>query len=144
MKLIKKSLLVFILCSFIQNTYTASSPAQGFSRANCLASIPTQGDGYFNESVSYDLDFDKDSSSLLAKHNMTVYTNQKNNCNSDVRRNTVVNSSGYRARAGYVDDANSKILWVVDGVHEEYLDNGARVVELSSAKDCNLAINQFL
>lgn len=144
MKNIKKPLLAFILFSFIQHTYTASTPAQGFSRANCDATIPTQGYGKFNESVSYDLDVDLNSSSLLAKHNMVVTTSQKNNCNTDMRGHSTSNPSGYRARAGYVDRMDSKVRWFVEGAHVEILDNGSRVMELSSAIDCNLVINQII
>ena len=144
MKNIKKPLLVFILFSFIQSTYTASTPAQGFSRANCDAAIPTQGYGKFNESVSYDLDIALNSSSIFAKHNMTVTTSQKNNCNTNMRSHSISNSSGYRARAGYVDRMDSKVQWLVEGAHVEILDNGSRVMELSSAIDCNLVINQFI
>lgn len=53
---INKNLLIFTLLSFTCNSYASSSPAQVFSRANCFASIPTQGTGYFNESVSYEAD----------------------------------------------------------------------------------------
>lgn len=144
MKNIKKTLSIFIIFSFIQNAYAASTPAQVFSRANCEATIPTQGYGQFNESVSYDIDLDINSSSLLAKHNMTVTTSQTNNCNSDRRMHTVFNPSGYRARAGYVDRMDSKVQWLVEGEHIEMLDDGSELIQYSSAIDCNLVINQFL
>lgn len=126
------------------NVYTADQPAQTFSRANCDATIPTQGYGKFNESVSYDLDMDLNSSSLLLKHNMTVTTLQRNNCNRDMREHSVSNPNGYRARAGYVDRFDSKVQWLVEGKHIEILDSGMTLIELSSAVDCNLVINQFL
>lgn len=144
MKNLNKTLFIFVIFSFTQNTYTASSPAQTFSRANCKATIPTQGYGQFNESVSYDLDVDSNSSSLLAKHNMTVTTSQSNNCNSDMRMHSVSNPDGYRARAGYVDRMDSNVQWLVEGAHVEVLDNGSRIMELTSAIDCNLVVNQFI
>lgn len=139
---INKILCLVIIYSFTQSTYTASTPAQAFSRANCLASIPTQGDGKFNESVSYDLNLD--SKEILTNHNMTVTTFQSNNCNSNVREQTVSNPNGYRARAGYVDYQHNDVAWFVEGTHVEILDNGSKVMELTSAVDCNLVANQFL
>lgn len=144
MKNLKKILLISLSFIFTQNTYTASSPAQAFSRANCKATIPTQGYGQFNESVSYDLDIDLTSSSLLLKHNMEVGTYQRNNCNIAPRGHSVSNPSGYRARAGYVDDMLSDIEWLVEGTHMELLDNGASLMELTYAIDCNLVINQLI
>lgn len=144
MKNVNKSLFIFVILSFSTKIYTADEPAQAFSRANCDAIIPTQGYGKFNESVSYDFDLDVNSSSLLAKHNMTVTTIQSNNCNSDIRSHGVNNPNGYRARAGYVDRMDSKVEWLVEGRHVEVLNSGTTLIELSSAIDCNLVINQFL
>lgn len=143
MKNIKK-VFISVIFIFSSNAYTADEPAQTFSRANCDATIPTQGYGKFNESVSYDLDIDLNSSSLLSKHNMTVTTSQRNNCNTDIRGHSVSNPNGYRARAGYVDRMDSKVQWLVEGKHVEILDSGITLIELSSAVDCNLVINQFL
>ena len=49
MKRIMKSSLIFLVMGFSLNSYSATIPAQTFSRANCKVYIPSFGYGYYNE-----------------------------------------------------------------------------------------------
>lgn len=117
--------------------FSATVPAQTFSRANCKFLIPAPGlgYGYYNESVSFDL--------TTGNHKMGVATKQKEKLTNVTRQKDSGNVVGKRARAGYVDDSNDKRFWTVNGYHRETLDNGKKVYVNTVAQGCNLAIDQF-
>lgn len=117
-------------------TYSATVPAEAFSRGNCKIYIPGFGYGWYNESISYD--------ALTGVHkNMYAKTDQKAT-NGNQRTDNSSNPSGYRVRAGYVDPTSDTRFWNVSGTHYETLDNGRAVSQYSYAKDCNGKLGQFL
>ena len=136
-----KSSLIFLVMGFSLNSYSATIPAQTFSRANCKVYIPSFGYGYYNESISYDV-LTKD---LLtgSNHKMGVATKQKESRTGAIRQQDSGDVLGKRARAGYVDSPSDPRFWVVNGYHRETLDNGRKVYVNTVAQDCNLHFDQF-
>lgn len=131
-----KLMLCVAITMLCHSGYTATKPAQAFSRANCEAYIPSFGWKLFNESVSYD--------AFKGKHYMGVVSKQKRQNNHKITRQADSgNHYGYRARAGFEDDRKSMVRWIVNGYHRETLDNGKKVYVNTVATGCNLAFDQF-
>ncbi|ENW81282.1 hypothetical protein F909_02573 [Acinetobacter sp. ANC 3929] len=133
---LKKILFTTCLVFSASSVFSATVPAEAFSRANCKFFVPGFGYGWYNESISYD--------ALTGQHkNMYAKTDQKAT-NGNTRTDNSSNPSGYRVRAGFVDPTADTRFWNVSGTHYETLDSGRAVSQYSSAKDCNGKIGQFL
>lgn len=135
MEKILKSGLILVLLGFSLQSYSATVPAQAFSRANCLAYIPTFGYGKYNESISYDL--------LTGDHRMGVASKQKESRTGVIRQRDSGDILGKRARAAYLDDSKDPRYWVVNGFHRETLDNSRKVYINTVAQGCNVHFDQI-
>lgn len=132
----QKLLLSSLLVLSTTHVFAATIPAEAFSRGNCKFALPDLGYGWYNESISYD--------GFNGLHkNMQVKTEQKAT-NGNQRTKSDSNPSGYRVRAGYVDDINDTRFWTVSGTHYETLDSGRTVSQYSYASDCNGKLSQFI
>ncbi|ENX05787.1 MULTISPECIES: hypothetical protein [Acinetobacter] len=133
---LKNLLLLTCLIVATPCVFSATVPAETFSRGNCKFYVPKIGYGWYNESISYD--------ALTGKHkNMYAKTDQKAT-NGNIRTDHSSNPDGYRVRAGFVDPTTDNRFWNVSGTHYETLDSGRAVSQYTSAKDCNGKIGQIL
>lgn len=132
----KKRLLFIGLILTAPAGFSATVPAEVFSRANCKFYIPKTGYGWYNESISYD--------ALSSQHkNMHTKTEQKANTGNTRTENSNTSES-YRAKAGFMDPSTDTKFWNVTGTHYETLDSGRAVSQYTAAKDCNGKIGQVL
>ncbi|MGN5765668.1 hypothetical protein ACNQO6_15135 [Acinetobacter calcoaceticus] len=133
---LKKLLLLTSLILSAPSVFSATVPAEAFSRSNCKFYVPKIGYGWYNESISYD--------ALTGQHkNMYAKTVQKAT-NGNTRTDNSSIPEGYRVRAGFVDPTTDARFWQVSGTHYETLDSGRAVSQYTSAKDCNGKIGQIL